>query len=62
MRHFLAVLDELNRPNIEFITFREQIDTGGPSGRAVIVIIGILADITLSSPGSAICVYSPFLT
>ena len=28
-KHFLEVLDELNRLNIEFISFREQIDTGG---------------------------------
>ncbi len=33
VRHFLDVLDELNRLNIEFISFREQIDTGGPLGR-----------------------------
>ena len=33
VRHFLEVLDELNRLNIEFISFREQIDTGGPLGR-----------------------------
>ena len=30
-KHFLDVLDELNRLNIEFISFREQIDTAGPS-------------------------------
>jgi DNA invertase Pin-like site-specific DNA recombinase len=30
-KHFLEVLDELNRVNIEFVSFREQIDTGGPS-------------------------------
>jgi hypothetical protein len=30
VRHFLDVLDEPNRLNIEFICFRENIDTGGP--------------------------------
>ena len=40
VKHFLDVLDELNRLNVEFISFREQIDTGGPLGRAVVVIIG----------------------
>ena len=35
--HVLQVLDELNRLNIEFISFREQIYTGGPLGRAVVV-------------------------
>jgi DNA invertase Pin-like site-specific DNA recombinase len=44
-KHFLDVLDELNRLNIEFISFREQIDTGGPLGRAVVVIIGAIAEL-----------------
>ena len=30
VKHFLDVLEELNRLNIEFVSFREQIDTGGP--------------------------------
>jgi len=33
--HFLQVLDELNHLNIEFVSFRENIDTGGLLGRAV---------------------------
>jgi DNA invertase Pin-like site-specific DNA recombinase len=45
VKHFLEVLDELNRLNIEFISFREQIDTGGPLGRAVVVIIGAIAEL-----------------
>ncbi len=45
VRHFLEVLDELNRLNVEFISFREQIDTGGPLGRAVVVIIGAIAEL-----------------
>ncbi len=44
VRHFLEVLDELNRLNIEFVSFREQLDTGGPLGRAVVVIISAIAD------------------
>jgi DNA invertase Pin-like site-specific DNA recombinase len=44
-RHFLEVLDELNRFGIEFISFREQIDTGGPLGRAIVVIIGAIAEL-----------------
>ena len=47
-RHFLEVLDELNRLNIEFISFREQIDTGGPLGRAIVVIIGAIAELERS--------------
>jgi DNA invertase Pin-like site-specific DNA recombinase len=45
VKHFLDLLDELNRLNIEFISFREQIDTGGPLGRAVVVIIGAIAEL-----------------
>lgn len=47
-RHFLDVLDELNRLNVEFISFREQIDTGGPLGRAIVVIIGAIAELERS--------------
>ena len=44
-RHFLEVLDELNRLNIEFVSFRESIDTGGPLGRAIVIIIGAIAEL-----------------
>ena len=45
VRHYLEVLDELNRLNIEFASFREQIDTGGALGRAIVVIIGAIAEL-----------------
>lgn len=45
VKHFIEVLDELNRLNIEFVSFREQIDTGGPLGRALVVIIGAIAEL-----------------
>jgi DNA invertase Pin-like site-specific DNA recombinase len=45
VKHFLEVLDELNRLNIEFVSFRENIDTGGPLGRAVVVIIAAIAEL-----------------
>jgi DNA invertase Pin-like site-specific DNA recombinase len=48
VRHFLETVDELNRLNIEFISFREQIDTGGPLGRAVVTIIGAVAELERS--------------
>ncbi len=44
-RHFLEVLDELNHENIEFISFRENVDTSGPLGRAMVVIIGAIAEL-----------------
>jgi DNA invertase Pin-like site-specific DNA recombinase len=45
VKHYLDVLDELNRLNIEFVSFRENIDTGGPLGRAIVVIIGAIAEL-----------------
>jgi len=43
--HFLEILDELNHLGIEFVSFRENIDTGGPLGRAMIVIVGAIAEL-----------------
>ncbi|MGO9517045.1 MAG: recombinase family protein [Candidatus Korobacteraceae bacterium] len=48
VKHFLEVLDELSRLNIEFVSFREQIDTAGPLGRAIVVIIGAIAELERS--------------
>jgi DNA invertase Pin-like site-specific DNA recombinase len=45
VKHFLDVLDELSRLKIEFVSFRENIDTGGPLGRAIVVIIGAIAEL-----------------
>jgi DNA invertase Pin-like site-specific DNA recombinase len=45
VRHFLEVLDELTRLNIEFASFRENLDTGGPLGRAVVVIVSAVAEL-----------------
>jgi DNA invertase Pin-like site-specific DNA recombinase len=47
-RHFLEVLDDLNHLNIEFVSFRENLDTSGPLGRAVVVIIGAIAELERS--------------
>jgi DNA invertase Pin-like site-specific DNA recombinase len=45
VKHFLDVLDELNRLNIEYVSFRENIDTGGPLGRAIIIIVGAVTEL-----------------
>ncbi len=45
VRHFLEVLDELNHLGVEFVSFRENVDTGGPLGRAMIIIIGAIAEL-----------------
>ena len=46
--HFLQVLDELNHLGIEFVSFREQIDTGGPLGRAIVTIVSAVAELERS--------------
>jgi DNA invertase Pin-like site-specific DNA recombinase len=48
VRHFLDVLDELNHLNIQFISLRENIDTGGPLGRALLTIIGAISELERS--------------
>jgi DNA invertase Pin-like site-specific DNA recombinase len=48
VRHFLEVLDELGHLNIEFVSLRENIDTGGPQGRAIVVIVGAIAELEKS--------------
>ena len=45
VKHFLDVLDELGRLKIEYVSFRENIDTGGPLGRAIVIIIGAVAEL-----------------
>jgi len=43
--HFLETLDELNHLSIGFVSFRENIDTSGPLGRAMIIIVSALAEL-----------------
>ena len=45
VRHFLELLDELSHLNVEFVSFRENIDTGGPLWRAMVVIVGAIAEL-----------------
>jgi DNA invertase Pin-like site-specific DNA recombinase len=47
-RHFLQVLDELNALGIQFHSQREAIDTEGPLGRAIVVIISAIAELERS--------------
>jgi DNA invertase Pin-like site-specific DNA recombinase len=48
VKHFLEVLDELNHLGIEYVSLRENIDTGGPLGRAIIVIVAAIAELERS--------------
>ncbi len=44
-KHLLQVLDELNGMGIQFLSQREAIDTEGPLGRAIIVIVSAIAEL-----------------
>ena len=45
VRHFLQVIDELRHLHIEFVSFRESIDTTGPLGQTVLVILSAVAEL-----------------
>jgi DNA invertase Pin-like site-specific DNA recombinase len=42
------VLDELAHLGIQFVSLRENIDTGGPLGRAIVMIVGAIAELEKS--------------
>ena len=44
-KHLLQTLDELNGFGIQFLSQREAIDTEGPLGRAIIVIVSVMAEL-----------------
>jgi DNA invertase Pin-like site-specific DNA recombinase len=48
VRHFLQVIDELKHLNIEFVSFRENIDTTGPLGYTVLVILSAVAELEVN--------------
>jgi len=45
VRHFLQVVDELDHLHIALLSFRENIDTTGPTGRAVMVILSAVGEL-----------------
>ena len=44
-KHLLQTLDELNGIGIQFVSQREAIDTEGPLGRAIVVIVSAMAEL-----------------
>jgi DNA invertase Pin-like site-specific DNA recombinase len=48
VRHFLGILDELSHLGVEFVSQREAVDTSGPLGRAMLTIIGAIAELERS--------------
>jgi DNA invertase Pin-like site-specific DNA recombinase len=55
VKHFLELLDEFDRLKIEFVSLRESLDTGGPLGRAVMVIVGAIAELERSLIRERVC-------
>lgn len=47
-RHLLELLDELRRVGVKFISLREQIDSDGPLGQAMLTIISAIAQLERS--------------
>src|SRR3989442_7633955 len=48
VRHLVEVLELFRHLNVEFISIREQIDTGSPLGQAVFTIIAAIAQLERS--------------
>jgi DNA invertase Pin-like site-specific DNA recombinase len=48
VKHFLELLDEFQRLGIEFLSMREALDTAGPLGRALIIIVGAISELERS--------------
>ena len=44
-KHLLQTIDELNGMGVQFLSQREAIDTEGPLGRAIIVIVSAMAEL-----------------
>jgi DNA invertase Pin-like site-specific DNA recombinase len=53
--HLIRLLDELNDLGIEFVSFREAIDTHGPLGRAITVILGAIGELERSIIRERVC-------
>jgi len=44
VKHFVDILAELDHLKIGFISYREQIDTSGPLGKAIMTIVAAIAE------------------
>ena len=48
VKHFVDILAELDHLHIGFISHREQIDTSGPLGKAIMTIVAAIAELERS--------------
>ena len=46
--HFLAVLDEFQHLNVQFLSYREALDTSDALGKAVLTIVSVVAELERS--------------
>jgi DNA invertase Pin-like site-specific DNA recombinase len=54
-KRFVDLLDKFAHLNIEFVSFRESFDTSGPMGRAMMLIIGVIAELERSLIRERVC-------
>jgi DNA invertase Pin-like site-specific DNA recombinase len=45
VRHLLETMDELKRFGVQFVSVREDLDTSGPLGRAMVAICGAISEL-----------------
>jgi DNA invertase Pin-like site-specific DNA recombinase len=48
VKHFVDILAELDHLKIGFVSCREQIDTSGPLGKAIMIIVAAIAELERS--------------
>jgi DNA invertase Pin-like site-specific DNA recombinase len=48
VKHFVEVLSELDHLHIGYLSYRENIDTSGPLGRAIRIIVAAIAELERS--------------
>jgi DNA invertase Pin-like site-specific DNA recombinase len=48
VKHFVEVLSELDHLHIAYISYRENIDTAGPLGKAIMIIVAAIAELERS--------------
>ncbi len=48
VKHFVEVLAELDHLHIAYVSYRENIDTSGPLGKAIMIIVAAIAELERS--------------
>lgn len=48
VKHFVEVLSELDHLHVGYVSYRENIDTSGPLGKAIMIIVAAIAELERS--------------